>query len=69
MAQRTSNASLSHSELLGSIVNMVIQNHLSRNQAKQLFEDAVDALDDVSYRPSSANQEQPITSKEKPSGM
>lgn len=68
MAQNTSIAGPLHSELLSNIVNMVIHNHLTRNQAKSLFEDVVDTLDDIPYHPFSTNQEPPITSKEKLSG-
>ncbi len=60
---------LLHSELMGDMVNMVIKNHLSYNQAELLFGEVLAVLKDIPYQQLPANQEHSAILKEKPSEM
>lgn len=57
-----------HSDFVGDMVNMVIKNHLSYNQAKSLFGEVLVILKDVPYQQLPVNQEYSVILKEKPSG-
>ncbi len=52
-----------HSELLHDAVTMVVRNHLSYDQAEMLFNETLDALKCVPYRPLQGNQEEALANK------